>query len=256
MLNFWQCKILRDEKKEGEGTAPPAPPAPPAADPGNGQVPTAKDLGYEEDPPAPPAPPAPPEPPKDEKIEDPVTGYGKDIPEPKDDPPAPPAADPKDAEIEKHLGEGLPKEEVEKIKSFAKTNEMTEKQIKAYGDLRRQEIQAEQERQSNLDKEHEKERQRIFRGWQEELRKDPAFGGENFESNVTLVEKLVHNHLPEYKKRLTEAGGMMPPYLMRDLAKLAKAVYKTEPLVHGDPVLPPAEPKDDGKKNDPLSFYE
>lgn len=284
MLNLWHPKQLLDEKKDGEGgggipkppasaATPPAPsatpPAPPTPGPGEpGHVPSAKDLGYDDDPPAPPEkkpddkkvdPPAPPATDPPVEIKEPATGYGKTPPKEEDDPPAdppaPPVADPKDADIEKHLGDGLPKEEVEKIKAFAKANEMTEKQLKAYGELRRQEIKDMEAAVAKRSEEMEKLKRQTHREWDKELREDPAFGGDKFQENVTLVERLVQDFLPGYKKRLTEAGGMMPPYLMRDLAKLAKSVYKTETLVHGDPPAPPEEKKSDGPL-DPYAFYE
>lgn len=278
MLNFWHPKQILDEKKDGGGggatppVVPPAtPPATPPVEPGDGTgVPSAKDLGYEEDPPAtppgtPPAkkdgdPPAdPPATPPKVEIKDPATGYSKDLPEVKDEPPAtPPAApDPKDAEIEKHLGDGLPKEDVQKIKEFAKANELTEKQLKAYGDLRRKEIGAIAAAEAKFAEDAVKAKAKVHFDWQTELKKDPVFGGDKYQANVTMVERLVQDFFPEYKKRLTDTGSMMPPYLMRDLAKLATSVYKTDNLVHGDPVTPPAEPvAGDGKKNNPLDFYE
>jgi hypothetical protein len=45
---------------------------------------------------------------------------------------------------------------------------------------------------------------------------------------------------------------MLPPYVMRDLAKLAEHLYKTERLQQGDPPAP-AKSKDD--EDSPYAFY-
>ncbi len=190
-----------------------------------------------------------------EKVETPATGYGDEPPKVEED--LEPVIEEKALEpdtIDKALGEGIPKDEVAKIKEFAKANEMTEKQIKAYGELRRSELKSAQEAYDKAVKEDEKAQLKQRADWHNELKNDPVFGGEKFTKNVAKVEKVVQDFFPEFKKRLTESKGMMPPYLMRDLAKLADQVYKTEKLVTGDP--PPAKVEDKEEKNNPYAFYQ
>lgn len=74
-----------------------------------------------------------------------------------------------------------------------------------------------------------------------ELKADPDFGGENFIKNVDRVDKLLENNMPNVKKMLTEKGGVLPPYLMKDLLSLSKALNPIAPLVIGEPPAPPED---------------
>ncbi|MFM6930412.1 MAG: hypothetical protein ACKOX6_18255, partial [Bdellovibrio sp.] len=95
--------------------------------------------------------------------------------------------------------------------------------------------------------------QEIKANWHKELKNDPKFGGENFARNVHKVDKLLNEFAPEMKKNLTERKAMLPPIVMRDMLRIAEAIYSTEPLVHGDSKSP-SKP-DSADKNDPLAFY-
>lgn len=119
------------------------------------------------------------------------------------------------------------------------------------------------ENQASLDfqKNQELERVRLDKAekakWYKELKDDPVFGGGKFELNVVRADKILDQYIPELKKRLTDAKGMLPPDLMRGLARIADDLYPDDKLVQGDP--PPVEGKDGkgGKdeKADPLDFY-
>lgn len=82
-----------------------------------------------------------------------------------------------------------------------------------------------------------------------ELMADPTFGGQNFNMTVHKVDKVLAEHLPSIKKNLTETGGMLPPNIMREIAKMAVALYGTESFEQGSGHVKEADP------NDHLDFY-
>lgn len=188
----------------------------------------------------------------DEKPEG-ILGYGAEPPK-EGEPPAaakPPVEEDIKLDFELDVTK-LPKEEATKLKKFAKEHGMNEKQAKAYVSLRTQEIAQEQAAQEQADADFEREVQETRRGWDKELRDDPNFGGEKYSHNVKLVEKVVSEHMPNFKKALTDKGTMLPPYLMRDLAAVGKLLYSTSKLVTGDP---PAPPKQEEDPDSHLDFY-
>jgi hypothetical protein len=275
MLNYWN-KIRFDQIKEGGSGAgasveskkePPAAPNPPATQEEGDQF---DDLGYEKEPAAKPddkpkaddkkAPDQKPDAKKEEKpeeIKDPATGYGDEPPKVDDPPPAPkvegPAAEP-DA-WDKAL-EGLPKEDVARAKKFFVDNKdkSPEEMAKAFAALRKNEIAEEQRQLKDHQKEVERQVQAQRAAWHKELKEDKTFGGENFKRNVHNAEKVLTEFMPDTKKRLTETKGMLPPYVMRDLAKLHDHLYNQESLVTGDPKT--NEAAKDQASDDPLDFYE
>jgi hypothetical protein len=205
------------------------------------------DFGYStenEDKPAPKKDdqPAPKE--DDKPIENPATGYGKDQdqPAPKEDDKPAPKEDDKPLEGEEaykkeileavaSLGEGYNKE---KISKFAIENKLTKSQLEAYVNMTKAE-------EAELVKSQQEALKAQRSSWKEDLLKDSTFGGENFDKNVDRVEKLLQKNMPETKKMLTEKGGMLPPYIMRDLLGIAKALNPTTNFVAGGA----PEPKED-----------
>ena len=85
------------------------------------------------------------------------------------------------------------------------------------------------------------------------MKNDPALGGEKFEHNVMQAEKVLEEFMRATKTMLTERGSMLPPYVMRDLARLAEHLYAAPVFNSGEPPAPPPEPKEEN--NDPLAFY-
>lgn len=266
MLNFIPKLKLDKVKEGGGGGAPPVepkvdpaatPPAPKVEEGGD----THDELGYEKVP-APasekekagdkPVEKKTDEPKAPEKVENPATGYGDEPP--KVEPPAkkveevPPVKDELDPVVE-----GLPKVEADKIKEFAKKHSASKEIIKAFADLRKSEIEADKVAAADYEKDLEREKQQVKADWHKELKDDPVFGGEKFSYNISRAEKVLEEFMPSTKKTLTERKGILPPYVMRDLAKLAEHLYSTERLVQGEPK---AEVKDDKAADDPLAFYE
>lgn len=135
-------------------------------------------------------------------------------------------------EIESTLGD-LPEFDRNRLTEFAVKNKMTKEQAEAYAEIVRSDIK---ETENNVKNQRSE--------WKKELVDDPTFGGDNFDQNIHRVEKLLENHLPNTKKVLTDRGSMMPPYIMKDLLGIAKALNPTTELVSGDPSV--VEKKESG----------
>lgn len=213
----------------------PVPPAAPAKD----------DFGYDTD------VPEIPEVIEDEKIEDPATGYGD---EPIVPPPAvppvvvPPAVIDPGYEIDV---KDLEQKEADFIKTFAKENKLSKEAAQSFANLRRSEGLAVIEQNKKAQESFEREVKETRANWDKELRTDKNFGGERFSHNVLQVEKFMKDFLPETRKTLTERKSMLPPYVMRDLAKAAEAFYATDKLVRGENLESPILEKEDSH----LEFY-
>lgn len=193
-------------------------------------------------PPVTPSPAAPAlkvvAPPPAEEIKNAVSGYGKEPEVIVDDPPViPPVEQPKvDLGYEIETKDLDPKEAL-KIKEFAKTHSLTKEAAQAFANMRFSESQAVKQAELDNQKRFDKEIAETKANWHKELKTHPTFGGEKFDHNVLQVEKLLTDHLPETKKVLTERKSMLPPYVMRDLAKFAEHLYSTEKMVQGDPQI-------------------
>lgn len=201
------------------------------------------------------------EPPKDEpakgdeppkKVEKTVTGYDdedEDEPAKKDETP-PKKEDKKDepgdqtdeekikasiAEAVKSLGDGYNKEAIVKL---ALENKMTKDQVEAY-------VKFQAAEDEKALKAHEQRVKEQRKQWKEELKTDKEFAGEKgdqFDKSVLKVNQLLEK-MPNTKKVLTDKGGMLPPYLMKDFLALAKALNPTQKFEGGEPPAPAEEPK-------------
>jgi len=177
---------------------------------------------------------------EDDKVDDPASGYDKKPEEPdveEDDDKKPEEDDKKPEGEEKELGkedvESLVKElpdtyDKDSLSKFALENKFSKEQIEAYVKFAKEESEQIKKEQLNQVKITRKQ-------WFEELKSDKEFGGELFDKNVHQVEKLLANHMPNVKKVLTERGSMLPPYLMKDLLSLSKALNPSTKLVNGEP---------------------
>lgn len=261
MLNFIRNKIL-DQASDGGDAGGAAPESKAPATAAQGAAPDNKaieadgdkfdELGYEKDSSPQPGAEKPegkkPEakPPTDEPIKEPATGYGEKPPvveeiveEKKPEPPA----------IDAELGfevkiEGAAKEEIQKITDFAKKNKLSKEQVAAYAELRKGEIAQYNAAVLKAQNDAKLEVARTRANWDKELRTDPDFGGDKFGANVKMTEKVLKDFMPNTKKMLTERGSMLPPYVMRDLAKMAEHLYSGDKFVQGDPPAPPKASED------------
>lgn len=172
-----------------------------------------------------------------EKV-DPLPGYG-DVkpPEKKEEPPAPKEEVKLDYELNL---ESIPKEESDKLKSFAKKHSLSKEVAQELADQKKQEVQA----IADARKEMIAERDRTRAEWVKELKDDPKFGGEKYGHNVQQVGKLLQEHLPLTKKVLTERGTVLPPYVVRDLKGIADLLYSTKTMVQGDATVTRQENND------------
>lgn len=191
------------------------------------------DFGYGEvTPPAASAaipPPVTPPVTKEEVVK-PATGYSKEetppvVPPPVTSPVEPTKEEKELSDIVKELPDSFDKEVITK---FASENKLTKEQLQAYTKLAKDEqVKSEDAQKAAIAATHTQ--------WKTELKTDPEFGGENFDKNVDRVEKVLDNYMPNMKKKLTESGGVLPPYIMRDFLALSKLLNPTTTLVTGDP---------------------
>lgn len=138
------------------------------------------------------------------------------------------------SEVVKKLPEGYNKE---KVVEFAKENGLSKEQVEAY---------VEMESQAHLDYVQAQEEAKVAqrKEWFNELKNDVEFSGqngENFNLNVKKVNNIVENYFPNVKKTLTERGGMLPPYIMRDFLALYKNFNPTSTFGTGEPPKPEAD---------------
>jgi len=269
MLKLEQLEA--DRGGGGGGKPAPAPAAaakPPVSDNKPAEDDAFDDLGYAKEPPADGAASASkgtkdeggeggkksePQKAADEKDITPASGYSDD-PEKVEDPPAP---EPEKKAEEIDLGfkldsQGLADDEFAKLKKEAKDLELSEAQAKKFVEKRKSELKAAEEAKAKAEADFKKEQEETRKRWHSELKSDPVFGGENFGFNVKRAEKVIEEFMPNTKKVLTERKSMLPPYVMRDLAKLGNHLYSTESLKTGNPPAPPAQNEE---QDDALDFY-
>jgi hypothetical protein len=275
-MKIWKFNVLMNEAKDGNaggsgGGKPATPPAtPPAAEPTdfyqgqNGNPETAtppaatppktetpKGTGYEAD----ELKDVPDTDSKDKKLEG-SSGYTDE--EPQDETPETPEPEEKPAdgkETEKSTlevnVEGLEKADAARLVEFATKHGLSKEQAQAVIDLRKAEEIAARKADADYQKAKQAEITKIKKDWYNSLKSDSDFGGEKFQHNLHLVEKLLTDHLPGTKKVLTQNKNMLPPYVMKDLAGIAKRLYGSDSLVTGDPPTTNTEPAESG----PLDYY-
>lgn len=192
-----------------------------------------------------------------------ATGYGKSSLEEdgktEDKTPSPPeklsVTDEATKEVFELKTEGLSSEETAKLKTFIDKNKLSKTQAQDLIDLKKAELKSQSEAQIQAKKDQELAVKKVKQGWEKELRSDPTFGGANFDKNNAAVDKLLLEQMPETRKVLTERGSMLPPYVMRDLAKLAEHLYSpNDSLVQGSATVS-EKLSDTEESDDPLDFY-
>lgn len=206
------------------------------------------------------------EPEEKEKPIEPGTGYGdKPLEKPPEDEKKPDEKKPDEKEKPPEEGEvkfdekDLLPDEIKKIKEFAKKHKLSPEAAKDLADEKRAEIKAMKDNgeaaKLQMQKEAEKAIAKRKYDWDQELRNDPVFGKENYSTNVKGAEKVLNDFWPEWKKELTEGKRMLPPNVMRGLAKVAESVYDTEKIVTGDPTKAKPDSEKDENLDAHLDFY-
>lgn len=195
----------------------------------------------------------PPEKPTEEKKIDPATGYGEKPPEAP--PSEPPKKDEPKVELEYELDlKDLPEGEDIKVKEFAKENKLSKEAAQAFANFRKLQEKSFKDAALQFKQDQEKATKEIKSKWDKELREDKTFGGDKFAHSVMQVEKVLEQFMPETKKVLTERKSMLPPYVMRDLSKLADHLFQQhEKLVTGEPPRKTEAPVEDEYEH--LKFY-
>lgn len=274
MLKFNWIK-LAEVGENGEGGGPPKEETPPATPPSNTPPPKEEgsnldEFGYEK----PPETKPPGEEGKDSSEKgkeadaskqkeatdkDSSSGYGKEPPKEDEivDPPAtlPPA---KDETLGFELDvKDLTKTEIEKITKFAKDHKLSKEAAQAFVEMKKIEAATAKAADEAMEKQIKVTVAKQKADWHKELSQDPVFGGDKFDHNVKQVDKLMNDFMGNTKKVLTERKSMLPPYVMRDLSKLAEKLYESEKLIHGDGAASSGEKEKTAEKEfDHLSFYE
>lgn len=255
MLRNWNILKLEQAVPPEEGVPAGGTPPPAAAAP---QEPQLDEYGYVKDPSLPAAPAeAKPETPAEEVVEeikDPVSGYTKEAPpEPEPEPEAPPPPEP-EVKLEYELdGKGLDVKEVNKFKEFALKHKLPKEAAQELLDQKSAEVKAAEKIAADNKAAQEKAVQAVKSNWHKELLNHPTFGGDKFDKNIMMAEKVLAEFLPETRKALTERKSMLPPYVMRDLAQLAAKLYRPEKMIQGDAIH--AEKPVENKEDDHLAFY-
>lgn len=197
----------------------------------------------------------PPE--KLEDIKDAATGYGiKAPPAPKDGDPAPAEVVPPVEKPPEELTidtKGLDEKEATKLVDFAKANKLSKEAAQALVEMRKSESVASLAAQQAQAKAQIAEIAKLKAGWHKELASDPNFGGDKFEKSLMKVEKVLADFMPSTKKELTARGSMLPPYVMRDLAKIADTLYSNDRLIVGESGSAPKDKEE--KVSSPLDYY-
>ena len=247
MLTLKPLKFEEAVAPEGKPAGPPSDPVTPAVD----------EFGYTKDGPEVPVVEKKAEAPVEKPVADSVTsstGYEKAPPKVEEAKPAevPPVVEPK-IELGYELdAKDLDSKEVTKIKEFAKTHSLTKEAAQAFLDQKLSETKAATKSYEDRKLAAENAVKEVKINWDKELRTDKTFGGENFERNIMQAERVLSEMMPETKKALTERKSMLPPYVMRDLAKLAETLYKPEKMIQGESSI--AEKKNEKEVNH-LDFY-
>ena len=160
---------------------------------------------------------------KQTSTEEGVTGYEKPVEGSK------PAEEAKPLELDL---KGLEEEKVADIVEFAKTHGLSKEQAQALVDKRK----GDEDAKVAAVETYKTKEVEVFAKWEEELKADPDFGGENFANSVHSVNKLIREELPGLKNLLTTSGKRLPPSLMKDLNSVARKLYGETELVQGEKV--------------------
>lgn len=140
--------------------------------------------------------------------------------------------------------------EVETLEAFVKENSIAPEVAEKLVEYKRQEAKRFKESALEQNKEAEKQETEKKKSWVKELKDDAEFGGDKFAGNIKQVDKIIDELMPNLKKVLTESKVMLPPYVMKDLAKVAKKFYSGDKFVSGDP-----KTKEKDESDNPLDFY-
>lgn len=184
-----------------------------------------------------------------EPLKEAILGYDDKEPEPvKEEIPPPAPEEPLKFAVEVDT-KGLKNADLTDLKGLIESHNLSKEQAQALIDLRAKEVQDYNQyvdqRKKDYDKAVTKERQE----WTKELKEDKELGGEHYVRTLRRVDKVLNDYFPGVKKLLTERKMVLPPTVMRDLAKFYEHQNSTPKLVPGEPIKAQENP------GDPLAFY-
>lgn len=148
----------------------------------------------------------------------------------------------------------LPKEDSQKIVDLAKAHKLPKEATEALLAQKKSEYQSFLSAQKESQEAYKKAVTEQKASWYKELQNDPEFGGEKLNKSLNRAEKVLQDFFPNTKKELTARKSMLPPYVMRDLAKAYEHLYRPEKFTQGDKISDDKK-NDDKEENNPLDFY-
>lgn len=146
----------------------------------------------------------------------------------------------------------LPEEDAIDLKQFVKEHNVPKELAQVMADKKKAEYKKYEIALKARKEKIEKDQEKLKADWHDELKNDSTFGGEKFSYNIKQAEKVIDQFMPNLKSQLLKNKAMLPPYVMKDLAKLAKHLYSSEVLTQGDPIV---QTKATDDKEDHLAFY-
>jgi hypothetical protein len=125
---------------------------------------------------------------------------------------------------------GLAEDSIKDIHEFAKAHGLTKEQTQGLVDKRK----SDEDSKVAATESYKAAELEVYKDWENELKTDTDFGGQNFDHSVHNVNKLIREELPGLKNLLTTSGKRLPPSLMKDLNSVARKLYSETELVQGD----------------------
>ena len=184
-----------------------------------------------------------------EPLKEAVLGYDeKDVEIPADPKPAPKPEIPLKFAVEVDT-KGLINADLADLKEISEKHGLTKEQTQALIDMREKEVSDYKTYVEKTKTDHEKAVALERQQWTKELKEDKDLGGQNYTRTLRRVDKVLTDFFPGTKKLLTDRKMMLPPSVMRDLAKFYEQQTVTPKLVQGEPLKAQENP------DDPLAFY-
>lgn len=134
---------------------------------------------------------------------------------------------------------GLAPESVKDITDFATAHKLSKEQTQAMIDQRKADNDAIAQEAEAL----KSQQAGIYTKWDEELKSDKEFGGQNYDQNIHINEKFIGDHMPGLGKLLTDSGKKLPPMIMKEINNVARKLYSENELVLGNAAQAQAEHK-------------
>jgi hypothetical protein len=162
-----------------------------------------------------------------------ASGYGKPVEEaklPVDAKVTPEVVvPPADAEPKVEFNsEGLNDDGKKVVEAFAKTHKLTKEVTQAFADQLKLQVKSIADIQTAQAQAAADNKKAVQAGWEDELKNDKDFGGENFKANIKRVDTVLEKLFPHTKNLLTTNKSMLPPSIMKDFLTVHKLMLSGE----------------------------